>query len=559
MLQMSLKVRVELDGCAPMEVAVGTRVRDLPMPECDARGLAYVGALVNNDVVTLSYPLEVDSRVRLLTMADRAGWRIYRNSVSFLLAKVVRELFPSVEFAVEHSLGAGFYCSFALPGRAPGITEAELNRIELAMRELVRRDAPIERRKISFEQAVRQFEADGQRDKYDLLRFQNPPKVVVYTCEEFMDLAHGVLADRTGALEHFRLIPYPPGFVLQFPERETAPAFAPFEPQPHLFQIFSEHKEWGRILGLRTVGDLNRAIAEHAIGDLIRIAEAFHEKKIARIADHVLEHRDRIRWILIAGPSSSGKTTFSKRLMVQLRVNGLRPVVISVDDYFVDREHTPRDEHGQPDFEHLETVDLKLFNEHLLTLDQGGEVDLPTFDFATGARHYRGRRLRLEPDQIVIIEGIHALNPRLTAAVPVEHKFKIYISALTQLNLDYHNRIATTDNRLLRRIVRDSMFRGNSAVKTLEMWPSVRRGERRWIFPYQREADVAFNSALDYELAVLKPFAEPLLKEVKPHHESYGEARRLMQFLDSFIPTRYDPVPPNSILREFIGRSTFRY
>lgn len=559
MFQMGLKVRVELDGCPPMEVAVGTRVRDLPIPECDARGLAHVGALVNNDVVTLSYPLEVDSRVRLLTMADRAGWRIYRNSVSFLLAKVVRELFPGAEFAVEHSLGAGFYCSFARPDRAPGITEEELNRIEQAMRELVRRDAPIERRKISYEQAVRQFEADGQRDKYDLLRFQNPPKVVVYTCEEFMDLAHGVLADRTGALEHFRLIPHPPGFVLQFPERETAPAFAPFEPQPHLFQIFSEHKEWGRILGLRTVGDLNRAIAEHAIADLIRIAEAFHEKKIARIADHVLDHRDRIRWILIAGPSSSGKTTFSKRLMVQLRVNGLRPVVISVDDYFVDRDHTPRDEHGQPDFEHLETVDLKLFNEHLRALDEGGEVELPSFDFATGARYYRGRRLRLEPDQIVIIEGIHALNPRLTEAVPVEHKFKIYISALTQLNLDYHNRIATTDNRLLRRIVRDSMFRGNNAVKTLEMWPSVRRGERRWIFPYQREADVAFNSALDYELAVLKPFVEPLLKEVKPHHESYGEARRLMQFLDSFIPTRYDPVPPNSILREFIGRSTFRY
>mgnify|MGYP005841807227 CR=1 FL=1 len=559
MFQMGLKVNVELEGQPSAEVAVGTRVRDLPISGRDARGLAHIGASVNNDIVTLSYPLEVDCRVRPLTMADRAGWRIYRNSVSFMLAKVVRELFPGAEFAVEHSLGSGFYCSFALPGRAPGIAPEEVNRIERCMRELVGRDAPIERRKISFERAVEQFQADGQRDKYDLLRFLNPPKIAVYACEDFMDLAHGVLADRTGALEHFRLLPHPPGFVLQFPEREAAPAFAPFEPQPHLFQIFSEHKEWGRILGLRTVGDLNRAIAERNIADLIRIAEAFHEKKIARIADHVLAHRDRIRWILIAGPSSSGKTTFSKRLMVQLRVNGLRPVTISVDDYFVDRAHTPRDERGEPDFEHIETVDLPLFNEHLATLDRGGEVSLPTFDFAAGARQFRGRSLRLDPDQIVIIEGIHALNPRLTAAVPAEHKFKIYISALTQLNLDYHNRIATTDNRLLRRIVRDSMFRGNNAVKTLEMWPSVRRGERRWIFPFQREADVAFNSALDYELAVLKPFVEPLLKEVKPHHESYGEARRLMQFLDSFIPTRYDPVPPNSILREFIGRSTFRY
>ncbi len=558
MFQMGLKVQVQIEGRPPADYAVGTRVCDLPIGERDERGLPYIGALVNNDVVTLSYALEVDSRVRPITMADRAGWRIYRNSVSFLLAKVVRERFPGATFAVEHSLGSGFYCSFSRNGTA-GISEAELQEIEEGMRDLVRRDSPIERRKISFERAVRQFEADGQKDKYDLLRFLNPPKIAVYCCEEFMDLAHGVLADRAGALEYFELIPHPPGFVLQFPERDRAPEFVPFEPQPHLFQIFSEHKEWGRILGLRTVGDLNRAIAEHNIVDLIRIAEAFHEKKIARIADHVHEHRDRIRWVCIAGPSSSGKTTFSKRLMVQLRVNGLRPAAISVDDYFVERDRTPTDEHGAPDFEHIEAVDLALFNEHLSILDQGGEVELPSYNFANGAREFRGRKLRLEPDQIMVIEGIHALNPRLTAAVPAEHKFKIYISALTQLNLDYHNRIATTDNRLMRRMVRDNMFRGNNALKTLAMWPSVRRGERRWIFPFQKEADVAFNSALDYELAVLKPFVEPLLKEVKPHDEAYGEARRLMQFLDSFIPARADSVPPNSILREFIGRSTFRY
>ncbi len=558
MFQMSQKITVEIEGRPPMECAVGTRVRDLPIGDYDDQGLAYLGAMVNNDVVTRSYELEVDSRVRPLTLRDRAGWRIYRHSVAFLLAKVVRERFPDALFSVEHSLGPGFYCSFARKGHN-SISDTELADIESELRALVRRDAPIERRKIAFETAIRHFEAQGRDDIFDLLRFQNPPKIVVYECEGFTDLAHSVLADHTGALEYFRLIPYPPGFVIQFPDMERAPNFSPFEPQPHLFQIFREHKEWGRILGLRTVGDLNRAIANNEIADIIRIAEGLHEKKIAQIADHIRDHRDRIKWILIAGPSSSGKTTFSKRLMVQLRVNGLKPVTISVDDYFVDRARTPRDETGAPDFEHLETVDLELFNRHLAALDRGEEVEIPSFNFATGAREFRGRKLRLESDQIALIEGIHALNPRLTHALLPDRKFKIYISALTQLNLDYHNRIATTDNRLLRRMVRDNMFRGNDAVTTLDMWPRVRRGERLWVFPYQNEADIAFNSALDYELAVLRPFVEPLLREVKPYHACYGEARRLMMFLDSFVPARHEPVPPNSILREFLGRSAFRY
>jgi uridine kinase len=357
----------------------------------------------------------------------------------------------------------------------------------------------------------------------------------------------------------FQLILYPPGFVLQIPDEANPKTVPPFEPQPQQFQIFQEHKEWGRVLGVNTVGRLNEIIATREIGDFIKIAEAFHEKKIAQIADRIHERRNQIKWCLIAGPSSSGKTTFAKRLAVQLRVDGLRPVTISVDDYFVGRERTPRDQNDQPDFESIDAVDLPLFNEHLMRLDKGEEVNLPTFNFENGCREFRGAKLHIEPDQIVLVEGIHGLNPRLTESLPPAHKLRIYISALTQLNLDSNNRISTTDNRLVRRLVRDNNYRGNSALKTLGMWPSVRQGERTWIFPYQPAADVAFNSALDYELAVLKPLVEPLLAEVKPHHVQYPEARRLQQFLSSFLSVSDYLVPPTSILREFIGSSSFNY
>jgi len=551
------EIKVTLEGGRTRFVPPHTPVRRLAPGSLDAGGLHYLGALVNNDVVSMSYPLEVDCTLQLLTIRDPHGYRIYRRSVSFLLAKAVRELFPEARFAVEHSLGTGFYCSFELNG-GHEIADHQLRAIEARMREMVERQMPIQRRKIGFVEAVQQLEREKQWDKLNLLQFRNPPKVVVCTCDGFSDLAHGPLAENTAALAHFQLIPYPPGFVLQFPERENAPAPAPFERQPHLFAIFKEHKEWGRILGVRTVGDLNAAIANRNLDDFIKIAEAFHEKKIARIADEVARRKE-IKWILVAGPSSSGKTTFAKRLAVQLRVNGLRPVTISTDNYFVNREQTPRDADGHPDFEHIETIDLALFNQDLDRLDRGEEVALPRFNFEQGKREYRGETLKVEPDQLMLVEGIHSLNPRLTQSVPSTHKFRIYISALTQLSLDFNNRISTTDNRLIRRIVRDSMFRGNTALATLHMWPSVRRGEKRWIFPFQQEADIAFNSALDYELAVLKPVVEPLLAEIKPFHEQYGESRRLMEFLGSFLSIPSHLVPPTSILREFIGKSSFRY
>ena len=550
--------------CAP-----GTPVKALMRERKSAEGLEYLGAMVNHDVVSLSYPLEVDSAVTLLTRADSHGFRIYRRSVCFLLAKTVKELYPAARFAVEHSLGSGFYCSFDQNGHAHeapdphaadhGVKPSQLEAIERRMRELIQQDIPIERRKISFTEAVKQFEKEGQDDKYSLLRFRNPPKIVIFWCDGFSDLGHGPLAESTGSLNLFHLIPYPPGFVIQFPERERPTVLPAFEPQPALFRIFREHKEWGRIVGVRTVGHLNEIIAKRQIGDFIKIAEAFHEKRVAQIADHVFAQRGRIRWILLAGPSASGKTTLAKRLAVQLQVNGLRTVTVSVDNYFVDREKTPRDEKGEYDFENIETIDLALLNDHLQRLDQGGEVEVPHYDFEHGRREFRGEKMRIEPDQLVVVEGIHALNPRLTHAVPVAHKLKIYVSALTQLNLDFNNRISTTDNRLVRRLVRDNMFRGNTALTTLSMWPSVRRGEKTWIFPFQQEADMAFNSALDYELAVLKPLIEPLLSEVKPDRPEYAEARRLQDFLASFLSVSDHLVPPTSILREFIGRSSFRY
>ncbi len=546
----------------------GTPLKALLNERKAPSGLDYIGALVNNDVVSLSYPLEVDSEVKLLTLADSNGQRVYRRSVCFLLAKTVRELFPTARFSVEHSLGNGFYCSFELNGVHPAekhhpphgeITKGQLAAIEKRMKELAEKNIPIERRKISFTDAMKQFESEQQHDKYNLLRFRNPPKIVVFWCDGFSDLGHGPLAENTGALRHFKLIPYPPGFVIQFPERENPERMLRFEPQPQLFHIFQEHKEWGRILGVNTVGRLNEIIANREIGEFIKIAEAFHEKKIAQIADHIHANCSKMKWILIAGPSSSGKTTFAKRLVVQLKVNGLRPVTISTDNYFVDREKTPKDEKGDYDFENIETIDLQLFNEHLERLDRGEEVELPHFNFEEGKRVFRGERLRVEPDQLVLVEGIHSLNPKLSRAVPPEHKFRIYISALTQLNLDSNNRISTTDNRLVRRLVRDHMFRGNSALTTLSMWPNVRHGEKKWIFPYQHQADIAFNSALDYELAVLKPLVEPLLTEVKPSHPQYAETRRMQEFLASFLGVSDHFVPPTSILREFIGRSSFRY
>lgn len=552
------QISARLNDGREVACTFGTPVETLLESETDEAGRHYIGAMVNNMVVTLEFLLEVDSEVKFLTFADSNGWRIYRTTACFLLAKTVKELFPNARLTIEHSMGTGFYCTFEQDGRE-GIHLEQLDKLQVALKYVIARNAPIQRRKVVYAEAVKHFEEQNLPDKANLLKFRNPPKVVVYTCEGYTDLAHGPLAHSSGAITHVELIHVTPGFVIQFPDRSVPPKVPTLRPQPQLFQVFQEHKKWGRILNVNTVGRLNEIIAAKESADFIRIAEALHEKKIAKVADKIKEERERIKFILIAGPSSSGKTTFAKRLSVQLRVNGLSPVAISVDNYFVNRDKTPRDEKGEFDFEHIEAIDLALFNQHLAELVAGQKISLPRFNFEQGLKEFPGEFLQLKGDQVVILEGIHCLNPRLTAAIPPENKFKIYISALTQLGLDSHNRVATTDNRLVRRLVRDNQFRGHSALTTMKMWPSVRRGEKAWIFPFQEEADLAFNSALDYELAVLKPYAEPLLAEVKPYDPQYAEARRLQDFLGSFLGIQHDLVPPTSLLREFIGKSGFRY
>lgn len=529
----------------------------LPRP-CDARGFPYLGCLINNEACSLAYPVTLPCRIRFLTVRDSLGMRIYRNSLAFLLAKAVAELFPRANFRIEHSLGTGFFCQFA-GERSPILNPRVVRQIETHLRQLVAQNLVIEPRQMSFADALTMFEKMGRADKVNLLRFRNPPHLTIYRCQAFADLDHGPLAPATGVLSLFKLIPYPPGLILQFPDPDRPRRIAPFRDQPQLFRVFRDHKEWGRILGVDTVGKLNELIAERNISNFIRIEEAFHEKKIASLADQILARRRQVKVVLIAGPSAAGKTTLSKRLAVQLEVNGLTSIMISLDNYYLDDQDTPRGPDRRPDYEHLEAIDIALFNRHLLKLIAGREIELPAFNFKTKRREFRRTQLQLGPDQILIVEGIHGLNPQLTHRIAARHKFKIYISALTQLNIDANNRISTTDNRLMRRLVRDYTFRGNSALTTLRMWPSVRRGEKTWIFPFQAQADATFNSALDYELAVLKPLVEPLLLEIKPTQPEYAETRRLQEFLSCFLAVTKNEVPRTSILCEFIGASSFKY
>jgi uridine kinase len=538
----------------PSQTLVGELLTE---PVDPANGLPYLGALVNNELVTFGYTLDIDSAVRFITMASHGGMQIYVRSLSFLLAKAVKDLHPAARFSVEHALGPGLYCEFEVDG-IRGMSPEQAKTLEAHMHDLVADNRPILRQRISYTAAIEQFTKNGQDDKVSLLRFTNTPKIVTYVCENFSDLATGPMTRSTGPLQFFRLLPYQTGFVLQMPTADTAPRIPEFKPITVLSETFKEYNRWGRILGVNTVGRLNEIIAANEIHDFVKVAEALHEKKIAAIADQIAS-APSVKWVLIAGPSSSGKTTFAKRLAIQLRVNGLRPVTLGTDDYFVERADTPLTATGEYDFEHLHSVDIPVLNRDLADLDAGREIQRPTFDFHTGTRLYKGKTLRLDADQVVVLEGIHSLNPELTPGLPDARKFHIYISALTQLNLDNNNRIPTTDNRLLRRLVRDHRYRGHSATKTLEMWPNVGRGERTWIFPFQEEADAVFNSALDYELAILSVLARPLLSEIKPHQTVYAEARRMLEFLSHFIPLAADVPPPTSIIREFVGGSDFDY
>jgi uridine kinase len=550
-------VRVQLPSGNVRDFDYGTRVETvIRMDDRGKSDYPIIAAIVNDVVVSLSFKVEVDARIEAVTLDSDYGARIYRRSLSFLLTMASREIFPERRLVIGHALGEGYYYYYD-SGVVPD--ERDLKLLNGRMREIVDENRPIIRRSVGYLTAIEYFKGTTEEATLLLLEQRNDPKIPLYCCGKVRTLSYEPLVPSTSLLSVFDLTRYPPGFLLRYPSRTTPEELSEFRENRVLFSIFQEHKKWGNILDVDCVGKLNRISGTEEIREFIRVSEALHDKNISQIADSIAEHSQDVKIVLIAGPSSSGKTTFTKKLAIQLKVDGLEPAVISLDDYFVPRELTPRDERGEYDFESIDAIDIRLLNEHLNILLDGGEIEVPAFDFKTGSRKRSGRVLTLAESGILLMEGIHGLNPRLTEEVARENKYLVYISALTQLNLDDHNRISTTDNRLVRRMVRDYQFRGHSARDTFKMWPSVRRGEERNIFPYQNNADSALNSALDYELAVLKVYAEPLLRTVKPGESEYAEATRLQAFLTNFasIPDRH--VPSESILREFIGGSSFRY
>ncbi len=550
------EITVQFNDGGVIRCPYGTRAESLidhfgPQP-CE---LAAVRA--NNEIIPISTRLEVNTVLEPVTLAGAEGAMIYRRSLSFILALSARELFPDRSLYVGHSLGNSYYYSFVEERK---LTEDEIAEIAARMRALVAADLPIRFRYISYADALAHFGGNHQTDTALLLEQRSEAKVPVNECRDYLDLAIAPLVPRTGLLTRFDLLPYENGFLLRFPGVGCESLVRDFEDSPRIFSVYREYKKWGRIIGVQAVGHLNRLVASREIKNYIQVAEAFQAKKLGEIADRIYERRDAVGIVLIAGPSSSGKTTTAKRLAIQLKVLGIEPIAISLDDYYVGKDQTPRDENGEPDLECLEALDVPYLNEQLLALFRDEAVDIPVFDFKTGTRRVGGgKRIKLGRRSMLIIEGIHGLNDGLTPQIERDRKFKLYVSALTQLNLDDHNRIPTSDNRLIRRMVRDYQFRGNSAAGTLKMWPSVQKGELKHIFPFQDGADVAFNSALDYELAVLKVYAEPLLRSVKPTMPEYAEAVRILSFLENFAPIPPQLVPPQSILREFIGDSEFKY
>lgn len=519
----------------------------------------FLAAFVNNRVKELNYKIYTPVTIRFIDITSFAGIRVYQRTSWFILQKAVRDLYPGQTLHIRHSMGqSGFYCE--IEGIDP-LTREAAAALEERMRAIVAADLPIIRTKVLTEEVRARYAEQGFDDKIALLDTRPRLYSELYTLGDLPGYFYGSLAPSTGYITRFGIEPYYRGFYLALPLRTSPEELHKHVSQEKMFGIFREYQSWVALMGVPTIGAVNaRALAGDA-GGMIKIAEAFHERKFAEVADAIQEaHRTRgVRMVLISGPSSSGKTTSAKRLGLQLGVLGLRPVMISLDDYFVEREKTPRDENGQYDYEALEAIDLELFNDHLHRLLQGQSVDIPRYDFITGRRTQHDTPLTLDEQSILIIEGIHGLNPRLTPSVPDAVKFKIYISCFTSVAMDNLSRIATTDNRLLRRLTRDYRQRGADALQTLSRWASVRRGEERHIFPYQENADVMFNSSLFYEISVLRPFAEKILREVPDTVPEYDEARRMLKFLDNFIPIPPDEIPPTSILREFIGGSSFKY
>lgn len=514
-----------------------------------------VSAKVNNKVEGLHYRLYHNKDVEYLDLHTQSGIRTYTRSLFLVLCKAVHDLYSRSEVIIDIPVSNGYYCNLKL-GHA--ITAEDVNRIRTRMQEIVNAHLPIQRFETTTEEAIDMFSKLGDEQKAKLLKSSGTLYTVYYVLDDYKDYYYGSMLTNTSQLYLFGLEPYFDGVLLRIPSVQDPSQLGALIRQDKMFEVFKEHHRWQSLLGIKTVGDFNEAVGNGEATNLINVSEALQEKKISQIADKIAAKKD-IRVVLIAGPSSSGKTTFCKRLSVQLLASGVKPVQISLDDYFVNREETPKDEQGEYDYESIYALNIPLINEQFNALFNGQEVELPKYNFQTGSSEKSGNKLHLEENNVLVVEGIHALNPTLTAQIPDDKKFKIYASALTTILLDNHNYIPTTDNRLLRRIVRDYKYRGCSAQETIRRWPSVRAGENKWIFPYQEQADVMFNSAMLFELAVIKPQAEEVLEQVPENCEEYAEAYRLRKFLKYFSPLPFRALPPTSLLREFLGGSSFKY
>lgn len=553
-MKQTVKIRCKNNG-ETKEIAIGSTLKEA----YEAFGLSMefgpINATVNNRTEGLNYRLYHNKDVEYFDLHSATGERCYMRTLFFVLCKSVHDLYPDSKVVIDIPVSNGYYCNLML---GHDVTETDVTRIRERMRQLIDAKLPIRRYEVPTEEAVRIFSSRGDKAKAKLLRSTGKLYTTYYEIDDYVDNFYGSLLINTSQLTLFGLEKYFDGALLRLPSRQNPAELGALIRQDKMFDIFKEQHRWNRILGVSTVGDFNEAVRSGQTTGLINVSEALQEKKIASIAEQIA-HRQGTRVVLIAGPSSSGKTTFCKRLSIQLVTCGIKPIQISLDDYFVDRHLTPKDDNGEYDYESVHALNIPLLNEQLQQLFEGKTIELPKYNFQTGKSEKSGKRLQLDDNQVLVLEGIHALNPELTAQIPQEQKFHIYISALTTILLDDHNYIRTTDNRLLRRIIRDYKYRGVNAQETIHRWPSVRAGENKWIFPYQENADVMFNTAMLFELAVIKQQAEPLLDLVPENCPEYAEAYRLRTFLDYIQPIPNRALPPTSLLREFLGGSSFKY
>lgn len=536
------------------KVNEGEKIKEILKEEIEKRDKEIITCKFNNEIKSLEYiPME-SGKIELLDYTQTEGKRVYVRGIMYVMAMATEELYPNSYLTINYQLDNSMFCTF----ENLSITETVLENIKKRMQEIINKDLPIRKVKMTPEEAKEFYEKEKSIKGKLQINTETKEVVSLYYCEDYYNYFYGVMPPSTGYMKVFDIVKYRNGFLLRYPSKKDPRKLKEFKDNKKLSSTLEEYEEIYKILKLNTIYRLNNSVEEDGGKETILLAEALHEKKISDIADSIAKNKNT-KMILIAGPSSSGKTTFAKRLGIQLRLNGIEPKTLSVDNYFVEREQNPIDENGEYDFECIEAVDLKLFNEHILRLLSGEEVEIPTFDFATGHKSFGGNKMKLEENEVLVVEGIHCLNDKLTEAIPKDKKFKIYISALTVLNIDYYNRISTTDTRIIRRIVRDYRYRSYSAKDTLQRWKSVMSGEQKYIYPYQEEADAMFNTSIVYELGVLREYALPLLNDITQDEKEYAEAKRLITLLNYFKPIQTEYIPESSIIREFIGGSIFTY